>query len=127
MLSNLTENQFLIAGLAIIIAVSLLAFMVGVFILLQRIKGLQRLQSNNFKNMINACRYLIEMNKKMEVIEKQASPDEKKFEANRMFRNDSAYQYAIQLFESGRTIDEVVDSCQLSWGEAELIQSLHGK
>jgi len=67
--------------------------------------------------MMITCKYLADMSKKFD--------SEPKFNVDRTVRTDSAYQYAVKLFQSGRSIDEVVECCQLSWGEAELIQSLH--
>jgi replicative DNA helicase len=38
----------------------------------------------------------------------------------------SGYQIAIRLARSGATRDELISSCGLSFGEAELVRRLHG-
>lgn len=45
----------------------------------------------------------------------------------RVAGRDSVYQSAIELFQLGHSIDQVIQSCQLSVGEAEFIHALHGK
>lgn len=45
----------------------------------------------------------------------------------RVAGRDSLYQSAIELFQRGHSIDQVIQSCQLSVGEAEFIHALHGK
>lgn len=120
-------GYFILGFISVLLLIA--AFSLGLTSMIRRVHGMQRQQASQFKNMMNACRYLIELNRKVEKLaaaqQSEHKQDKPEFSPNRLFRTDSAYQYAIQLFETGRSIDEVVESTQLSWGEAELIKTLH--
>ena len=111
--------------------------LVGLIVLLLRLKGVQRqqaeAQSTMQVDMRAICNAALQMGEKISRIEQENKTlkqrqQELGVRQDKMAQTDSheaGFEQAIKLARKGSSAEEIMDICNLSRGEAELIAMMH--
>ena len=126
------EQTILITALATITLV-----LIGLIILILRLKGIQRQQAESQStmqaDMRAICNAALQMGEKISRIEQENKAIKQRQQElgvrqDKMAQNDiheAGFEQAIKLARKGSSVEEIMDICNLSRGEAELIAMMH--
>lgn len=126
------EQTILIAALA-----TITLLLVGLIILILRLKGIQRQQAESQSTMqadLRAiCNAALQMGEKISRIEQESKAIKQRQQElgvrqDKMAQTDTheaGFEQAIKLARKGSSVEEIMDICNLSRGEAELIAMMH--
>ena len=126
------EQTLLIAALA-----TITLLLVGLIILILRLKGVQHQQAESQSTLqadLRAiCNAALQMGEKISRIEQENKAIKQRQQElgvrqDKMAQTDTheaGFEQAIKLARKGSSVEEIMDICNLSRGEAELIAMMH--
>ncbi len=119
--NSLNPAMMLAASIICFSILGCLLLWLGLF---RKLKQLQRHQRSELHTLTSLCKHLIGLDQKITTLQKPSN--ELPTQAT-LAPSDRAMRYAIQLLQAGTAVDEVATSCGLSFGEVEVLQTLHGR
>lgn len=105
---------------------SLLLIILASFSAMRRTRALRLANATQLQALTNICQHLVGIDEKInESAKAQSEQPQVTIDPAIPAGNDKNYDYAIELIQAGNSTAEVVSSCQLTWGEVELLQAMH--